>query len=80
METALAIPYRHENIGQYIPTQAENDAQVVNLWLHGKSPRTQREYRRDLASFDASTGGRPLRWVVLADLQGFLDSMDAEAL
>lgn len=75
METALAIPYRHENICQYIPTQAENDAQVIHLWLHGKSPRTQREYRRDLASFDAHTGGRPLRWVVLADMQGFLDSM-----
>lgn len=73
MQTAVAIP--RQDVAAFIPQQAENDAQVINLWMHGKAERTKQEYRRDLAAFDAFTGGRPLRWIILADLQGFLDSM-----
>jgi integrase/recombinase XerD len=72
MEAALQI---YDATTVEIPTQAADESHLVRMWLFGKATRTQREYRRDLASFDAYTGGRPLRWVVLADLQGFLDSM-----
>ena len=57
-----------------IPVQADNDAHLVELWLHGRSPRTQRAYRADIAGFMAHTG-RPLRELTLGDLQGYQDSL-----
>ncbi len=31
-----------------MPRQATRDDQLVNLWLHGRSPHTQRAYRADV--------------------------------
>ena len=62
METAVAI------------RQADTDGQVVAMWLHGRSPHTQRAYSRDATRFLAFAG-KPLRQVTLADVQAFADSL-----
>ena len=52
--------------------QAETDQQVIDLWLHNRSPATQRAYRSDaqkLSDFTRST----LHEVTLGDLQAFSD-------
>lgn len=54
--------------------QASTDAQLVALWLHGRSPHTQRAYRSDVKRFLAFVD-EPLRQVTLADVQGFADSL-----
>jgi integrase/recombinase XerD len=51
------------------------DEQLVELWLHGRSPHTQRAYRSDLRRFRARAG-KPLAAVTLADLQDFGASID----
>jgi integrase/recombinase XerD len=56
-----------------VPAES-TDAQLVQLWLHGKSPHTQRAYRADSARFFACVA-RPLRAVTLGDLQAFADSL-----
>lgn len=59
---------------QFAPRQAENDAQVIALWLHSKAVRTQREYKREARVF-LECVAKPLAWVTLADLQAFGDSL-----
>ena len=49
-----------------IPAQASSDAELVRLWLHGRSPQTQRAYKTDTAAFpdlcgQAATAGYPRR-------------------
>ena len=55
---------------------ADNDSQVIALWLHGRSTETQRAYRGDTNAFLAAVA-KPLAAVTLGDLQGFADSLDA---
>jgi site-specific recombinase XerD len=62
-----------------VPRQAETDAQVLQLWLHGKSPCTQRAYVSDLRRFDTFVG-RPLAGVTLGDLQEFADALEGSGL
>jgi integrase/recombinase XerD len=50
------------------------DQQLLDLWLHGKSPHTQRAYRADAKRF-FSYVARPLRIVTLGDLQAFADHL-----
>jgi len=50
--------------------RTSTDDQVIELWLHGRSPHTQRAYRADLYRFRARAG-KPLASVTLADLQDF---------
>jgi hypothetical protein len=50
------------------PMQAESDAQLIGLWLHGRSVSTQSAYTGDVQSFLAHVG-KPLRAVTLGDLQ-----------
>ena len=38
------------------PRQAATDQQLIALWLHGRSPHTQRAYRVDAGRFLASVG------------------------
>ena len=54
--------------------QASSDGQMVEVWLHGRSPHTQRAYRADVQRFRAGVG-KPLAAVTLADLQRFADSL-----
>jgi integrase/recombinase XerD len=57
-----------------IPQQADTDAQLITLWLYGRSPRTQRAYQADVTRFLDGVG-KLLRAVTLGDLQRFADSL-----
>ena len=57
------------------PTRhARSDQHLIELWLHGRSPHTQRAYRADAHRFLVFVG-RPLPTVTLGDLQAFADSL-----
>ena len=58
--------------------QADNDQQLLALWLHGRSPATQRAYSSDSTRFLRFVG-KPLRSVKLADVQAFADTMSDRA-
>jgi integrase/recombinase XerD len=60
------------------PRQAETDAQMIALWLHGRSHHTQTAYLADASEFSGFTG-KPLHQVVLGDIQAFGDSLDGMA-
>ena len=62
-----------------IPRQANDDAQLIRLWLHGKSPRTQEAYLRDVHQF-IDFADRPLQHVILDDLQKWADHLDRRGL
>ncbi len=53
--------------------------QVVALWLHGRSPHTQRAYRADVERF-LGFCGKPLPAVTLADLQAWADHLESQGL
>lgn len=54
------------------------DRNLIDLWLHGRSPHTQRAYAADVAHLLAKVG-KPLTSVTLADLQSFAGSLDGLA-
>ena len=62
-----------------IPTQADNDQELVKLWLHGKSRHTQRYYQSDVEQF-FKFSNKSLRQVILKDLQNFADHIDQQEL
>src|SRR5689334_11369055 len=72
MYTPVPIPASAEvtNDGQ-----ASSDEHLLELWLHGRSPHTQRAYRTDIERFRLRAG-KPFAAVALADLQGFADSLE----
>ena len=37
-------------VSLFVPTDT-SDAQLIEVWLHGKSPHTQRAYREDVMAF-----------------------------
>ena len=55
-------------------SQADSDAQVVALWIHGRSRHTQRAYKANAERFFAFAG-KPLVQVSLGDIQDFGDSL-----
>lgn len=62
------------------PTLAEckNNDELIELWLHGKSPHSQRAYRRDVGYFLAFIEMKPLPLVVLNDVQAFASAIEAQ--
>jgi len=56
------------------PAQATTDAQVVSLWLHGRSPHTARAYSADVTAFSVFVG-KPLHGVTLGDVQAYSDAL-----
>lgn len=50
------------------------DTHLIELWLHGRSPHTQRAYRADALRFLA-WAQKPLPAVTLADLQAFAGTL-----
>ena len=58
--------------GQITSRQASTDAQLIDLWLHGRSIHTQRAYRADALLLLGATG-EPLAQITLGDLQSFSD-------
>ena len=62
-----------------IPSQADNDAELMKLWLHGKSKHTQRYYKKDVELFFQFTN-KSLKQTILKDLQDFADHIDQKDL
>jgi hypothetical protein len=56
--------------GAGLVPQAATDAQLLALWLFGRSPHTQRAYRREATRFlgHPALAGKPLRQVTLGDV------------
>ena len=54
--------------------EADSDAQVVALWIRGRSRHTQRAYRANAGRF-LKFVGKPLAQVTLGDIQAFADSL-----
>jgi integrase/recombinase XerD len=55
--------------------QVAGDEQLLDLWLHGRSPHTQRAYCTDAADFLAFVQ-KPLRMVIVRDVQAWMDSLE----
>jgi integrase/recombinase XerD len=65
---------------QPIPAQATNDLHLITLWLHGRSPGTQKIYKIDIQRFLKFVRNKSLHQITLSDLQTFADSLVMEAL
>src|SRR5437867_10920419 len=57
---------------------ASSDEQLLKLWLHGRTPNTQRAYGSDVSRF-RSFVGKSLQAVTLAEPQDFADSLQGLA-
>ena len=55
-----------------IPQQAENDEQLIGLWLHGRSKHTIKGYTNDIKLFFQKIN-KSLRTITLQDLQDYAD-------
>ena len=62
-----------------IPSQADNDQELIKLWLHGKSKHTQRYYKKDIQRFFQYIN-KSLKETILKDLQDFADHIDQQEL
>ena len=71
----------HSEVGSEskIISQAHNDEQVVGLWLHGRSPHTQKAYSGDVVRFFKNVN-KQLSCVTLGDLKVFADSLIGDGL
>jgi integrase/recombinase XerD len=56
-----------------LENHADNDDQIITLWLHGRSPATVRLYARDAADLVAKCG--QLRSITLGALQAWADNL-----
>lgn len=63
------------NAVNHFPKQADNDDQLIELWLHGRPATTERAYRTDVAKLIGFVN-KPLPSITLGDLQSFVDSID----
>ena len=52
---------------------------LLDLWLHGKSPHTQRYYRREALKFLA-IADKPIELITLADVQGYATALHQSSL
>jgi integrase/recombinase XerD len=57
------------------PAPAPSDDRLVELWLHGRPPRTVKAYLAALNAFRIDVGDKPLRTVTLGDLQHHADTL-----
>ena len=62
-----------------IPKQADNDQELIKIWLHGKSQHTQRYYKADTDRFFKFVK-KQLRQIILSDLQSYSDSLNNKDL
>jgi site-specific recombinase XerD len=65
-------------IATRVPAQADSDAALIALWLHGRSIHTVRAYDSAARRFLAFSGVA-LNQARLSDVQGFADTMDGLA-
>lgn len=57
-----------------MPSQANDDEHLIELWLHGRSKHTVRAYTFEIRRFIAWSG-KPLELITLGDLQAYADSL-----
>jgi integrase/recombinase XerD len=74
--SSLSSQRRVENV----PTLAiaDDTNQLVELWLHGKSPHSQDAYRRDVHSFLAFIECKALQLVTVNDVQAFSKALASQ--
>lgn len=71
---------REELIVSQAPvSQAGNDAQLLKMWLHGKSENTRAAYLRDVHQFKRHVD-LPLSQITLGDLQNWADELEEAGL
>lgn len=58
--------------------QVNSIEQLLDLWLHNKSGRSQRAYRGDIACFLAFIEHKDLRQTTLNDIQAFTDALASQ--
>lgn len=58
--------------------QADNDSQVISMWLHGRPVTTQRAYAYEVRRLLAAACN-PLAYITLGDLQGFFSTLESLA-
>jgi integrase/recombinase XerD len=68
------MPHEIAISGSLETRQASSDAQLLEIWLHGRATHTQTAYRGDIRRFQAAVP-LPLNFVTLADLQSYDDSL-----
>jgi integrase/recombinase XerD len=71
---SFVILHSHPEATELIPTQADNDDQLIELWLHGRPVTTVKAYLADISKMRRHIN-KPLRSITLGDLQGFMDSL-----
>lgn len=80
--TELMIHHNYDMVANcgagLVPQQAATDAQLVTMWLDGRSASTARAYGADAAAFMVYVG-KPLRSVTVGDVQGFGKSLNEMA-
>ena len=76
MSDAFLTPFSEG--AQINDTESPMDG-VINLWVHGKSPHTQRYYRREATKFLAMVS-KPLALVTLADVQAYVTILESSEL
>lgn len=74
LSTTSHVILRSPDSPGQVTQQADNDEQLIELWLHGRPKNTQRGYRKEVDCF-ADFVGKPLRSVKLIDLQSFADHL-----
>jgi len=57
-----------------ISQQADNDEQLIEIWLHGRPKNTQQAYRREAQRF-LDAVNKPLRSIKLLDIQNYTDNI-----
>ena len=65
-------------LASVIPVQAETDAKLIGMWLHGRAVGTMRAYRADVTAF-LDHVAKPLRAVTAGDVQGYADTLASHA-
>jgi len=58
--------------------EVNSTAQLIDLWLHGKTRQSQRAYRGDINCFLAFVETKPLPQVTLNDVQAFADALASQ--
>ena len=62
-----------------IPQQADNDEQLIGLWIYGRSRHTQRAYNRDIFEF-LCWSEKFIRNITLSDLQRYFEHLSGKNL
>ena len=67
------------NTDSVVPSQTDNDQQLIELWLHGRSRHTQRAYRRDAERFLEAIE-KSLHQVTLGEIQKYAGTLAESGL